>query len=155
MPIYGVNRRTDARFTTHWQTRYMNTIGARIRARRKALGLTQVDLAVGAGVKQNTLSDIETGKTVEMEGSTLAGLCRELRLTPEYLVFGHGIAEDVDLAMIESEMVAIIRSISPEQREMLLGMARGAYELAAGRSKPIVPTAPAKPIQGEPGNVRH
>jgi transcriptional regulator with XRE-family HTH domain len=133
----------------------MNTIGSRIRARRKALGLTQVDLAVAAGVKQNTLSDIETGKTAEMEGSTLAGLCRELRLTPEYLVFGHGVAEDTDLAMIESEMVAIIRSISPEQREMLLGMARGAYELAAGRSRPVVPPPPQQPGADGPDNVRH
>lgn len=133
----------------------MNTIGKRIRARRKALGLTQVDLAVAAGVKQNTLSDIETGKTAEMEGSTLAGLCRELRLTPEYLVFGHGEAEDTDLAMIESEMVAIIRSISPEQREMLLGMARGAYELAVGRSKPVLSPPKSPPEVDGPGNLRH
>lgn len=132
----------------------MNTIGSRIRTRRKALGLTQVDLAAAAGVKQNTLSDIETGKTAEMEGSTLAGLCRELRLTPEYLVFGHGVAEDTDLAMIESEMVAIIRSISPEQREILIGMARGAYEQAAGRSRPVVTHPPQPGIDG-PGDVRH
>ena len=102
VPILLVNRHSDMRFLLACQTRYINTIGKRILARRKALGLTQIDLAEAAGVKQNILSDIETGKTAEMEGSTLAGLCRELRLTPEYLVFGHGVAEDTDLAILFS-----------------------------------------------------
>jgi transcriptional regulator with XRE-family HTH domain len=137
------------------QTRCMSTIGTRIRARRKALGLTQIDLAVAIGVKQNTLSEIETGKTREMEAFTLAGLCRELRLTPEFVVFGHGVCDDDDLAVIESEMVAIIRSITPDQREMLLGMARGAYEVAMGTSKRSPVIAGKLPPAEPPATSRH
>lgn len=133
----------------------MDTIGSRIKARRKKLGLTQVDLAVAIGIKQPSLSDIENNVTQDMAATTLAGLCRELRVTPEFVVFGNGIAEVADLAMLESEVVYIIRNISPDQRDMLLGMARGLYSQVRGDSKPVVPPMIGYDGDGKGGEVPH
>jgi transcriptional regulator with XRE-family HTH domain len=105
----------------------MDTIGRRIRARRKQLGLTQVDLALRINIKQPTLSEIESDKTKEMEASTLAGLCRELMLTPDYVIFGAGDAGDEDLALKSSELLFILRALPADKQESLLHMARGLY----------------------------
>lgn len=105
----------------------MDTIGKRIKARRKSLGLTQVDLALRVGIKQPTLSQIESDQTKEMEASTLAGLCRELMLTPDYLIFGAGDAGDDELPLKASELLYILRSLSQDKQESLMHMARGLY----------------------------
>lgn len=105
----------------------MNTIGKRIRARRKQLGLTQVDLALRCGIKQPTLSQIEKDQTKEMEASTLAGLCRELMLTPDYVIFGVGQAGDDELAVLEAELLFILRSIPRDKQEAMIHMARALY----------------------------
>lgn len=105
----------------------MDTIGKRIRARRKQLGLTQVDLALRSGIKQPTLSQIEQDQTKEMEASTLAGLCRELMLTPDYVIFGVGHAGDEELAVLEAELLFILRSIPKDKQEAMIHMARALY----------------------------
>lgn len=105
----------------------MDTIGKRVRARRKQLELTQVDLSLRAGIKQPTLSQIEKDQTKEMEASTLAGLCRELMLTPDYLIFGVGEAGDAELAVIEAELLFILRSVPKSKQEALMDVARAMY----------------------------
>lgn len=105
----------------------MDTIGKRIRARRKSLGLTQVDLSLRVGIKQPTLSQIESDQTKEMEASTLAGLCRELMLTPDYLIFGVGEAGDDELALKASELLYILRALNRDKQDSLMNMARGLY----------------------------
>lgn len=105
----------------------MDTIGKRIRARRKSLGLTQVDLSLRVGIKQPTLSQIESDQTKEMEASTLAGLCRELMLTPDYLIFGAGGAGDDELALKASELLYILRALNRDKQDSLMNMARGLY----------------------------
>ena len=105
----------------------MDTIGKRIMARRKSLGLTQVDLSLRVGIKQPTLSQIESDQTKEMEASTLAGLCRELMLTPDYLIFGAGEAGDDELALKASELLYILRALNRDKQDSLMNMARGLY----------------------------
>lgn len=124
----------------------MNTPGARIRARRKQLGLDQTTLAERVGIKQPGLSAIETGETKQMEASTLAGLCRELRLTAEYIMFGAGSEADADLAVAEAELLYILRAIAPERREFLLGQARAVFSPPA----PVLPAAIAHEIKRLP-----
>lgn len=66
----------------------MDTIGQRVKARRLELGLTQVQLARKAGMKQSTLSDLERGRndsTMELIGLASALSCR-----PEWLRTGRG-----------------------------------------------------------------
>lgn len=113
---------TELRLTRKNQC--MDTIGSRIKARRKKLGLTQVDLAVSIGIKQPSLSDIENNVTQDMAATTLAGLCRELRVTPEYVVFGIGPDEDENLALQEAELLYILRMMPIESREQLVNTAR-------------------------------
>lgn len=117
---------------------YMSTIGTRVRDRRKQLGFSQIELAASSGIKQPTLSQIERDQTQEMEASTLAGLCRELMLTPDYLIFGIGEASDADLALKESELLFIIRSINKQKQETLLDMARALYAKPAPVQVPVI-----------------
>jgi transcriptional regulator with XRE-family HTH domain len=99
-------------------------MGARIVARRESMGLTQIDLAKRSGVKQPALSGLENGTSKSISGENLAKLCRELRLTPEFLLWGGPLNTDESVAIAEAEAAYIIRSISKEQRDMLLTMAR-------------------------------
>ncbi len=115
----------------------MSTIGTRVRSRRKQLGLSQITLSEAVGIKQPTLSQIETDQTQEMEASTLAGLCRELMLTPDYIIFGDGEAGDADLAIKEAEILYIIRALPAHKQESLIDMARGLF------SKPMPVQVPA------------
>jgi len=131
---------TDLRLTHKNQC--MDTIGSRIKARRKKLGLTQVDLAVAIGIKQPSLSDIENNVTQDMAATTLAGLCRELRVTPEYVVFGIGPDEDENLAIQEAELLYILRMMPPESRDQLVNTARS-FVVAL---KPVLPPGMAEPI---------
>jgi hypothetical protein len=73
------------------------------------------------------MSLIENNKTKEMEASTLALICRELMLTPDFVIFGIGSASDVDLAMKEAELLYVLRSLSSEKQDALLDVARAFY----------------------------
>ena len=57
----------------------------------------------------------------------MAGLCRELMLTPDYLIFGAGEAGDDELAIKASELLYILRTLSQDKQESLMHMARGLY----------------------------
>lgn len=75
-----------------------NTLGQRLRARRKALSLTQSELASRAGVSQSTIVRTEKDETVP-DGATLLAFARELGVTIPYLVAG--LDESTDLSMPE------------------------------------------------------
>lgn len=53
-----------------------------LREARKTAGLTQVQLAKRAGVRQATVSDLETGKPGRIDLEVLDSLCRVLGLEP-------------------------------------------------------------------------
>lgn len=55
-------------------------LGRALRARRRALGMTQGDLAMQVGVSTATVSAIENGKETARVGLVL-DLCRDLGLT--------------------------------------------------------------------------
>ena len=66
----------------------MDTIGQRVKAIRLEIGLTQVQLAKKAGMKQSTLSDLERGRNDStME---LVNLASALNCRPEWLMKGKG-----------------------------------------------------------------
>ena len=60
----------------------------RVRQRRKELGLTQVQLAKAAGIRQPSLSNIEKGQTHGLKGDTLMRLAAALGVDAEYLRTG-------------------------------------------------------------------
>lgn len=75
-----------------------NTLGQRLRARRKALSLTQSELASRAGVSQSTVVRTEKDETVP-DGATLLAFARELGVTIPFLVAG--LDDSTDLSMPE------------------------------------------------------
>lgn len=104
----------------------MNTIGGRVRLLRKKRGLSQVELAALVGIAQGSLSLIEKNKTEVPAGSTVAGLCRALRTTPDFLIAGAG-SEDagsIESAIQEHELVFLWRDLPEEARRLVLDNAQ-------------------------------
>ena len=103
----------------------MSDMGKRVRALRKALGLTQVQLAKLARVGQPAISDIERGDTAEMMGPTLTALCGALRTNPDWLLNGRGSpSQPVHTDLDEGELLALFRALAEQQRAALLIVAR-------------------------------
>lgn len=100
------------------------SIGSRIRQRRKELGYTQVELAKLAGIKQGTLSDLETGVTDAPAGDTLAGLCKGLRTTARWIIYGTG--DHAVHAPNEEEQaaLALYRLMTPDQAATWMRLGR-------------------------------
>lgn len=70
---------------------YMQTIGERIRARRKELEMTQADVASLVGVNRAAVSQWETDAT-GIDGHNLLGLAKALRKPPEWIIEGRSAA---------------------------------------------------------------
>lgn len=98
----------------------MTTIGERVRALRKKRGYSQVELATLAGITQGSLSLIERNETAIPAGDTVAGLCRALRTTPDFLIAGGGDPDSIESAMQEHELVFLWRSMPPEARKLII-----------------------------------
>jgi transcriptional regulator with XRE-family HTH domain len=100
------------------------SIGSRIRRRRKELGLTQVELAKLAGIKQGTLSDLETGVTDAPAGDTLAGLCKGLRSTARWIIYGTGEHAVHPLNEDEESVLQLYRTMTADQAATWLRLGR-------------------------------
>lgn len=103
-------------------------IGERIRARRKELKLTQVQVAKAAGIEQGTLSDIERGRTDAPAGDTLAGLCKALQTTARWIIYGIGDHAVQPLDEEQESLLSLLRLMSPDQRATLLRLGRALLE---------------------------
>lgn len=66
-----------------------NKLNERIKILRKSLNLTQKDLGDKLGLKPNTISDLENGKTTATE-QNIKLICRELNVNYMWLVTGEG-----------------------------------------------------------------
>ena len=119
-------------------------VGRRIKALRKAAGLSQGRLASLADMPQSTLSSIEHGDSQIPRGDRLAKLAAVLKVSPDWLIAGHGspvppVQPDID----ESEVLQIYRDLTPANRGALIATARALLE-----SQPT-PTA-ASPLRRAP-----
>ncbi|WP_256384390.1 LexA family protein [Photobacterium toruni] len=68
----------------------MTTFGARLEARRSALGLTQEQLATKSGVTRVGISKIELDITKNARADTLFALAKALKCRPQWLLEGSG-----------------------------------------------------------------
>src|SRR4051794_17696207 len=85
------------------------TLAQRIRARRKALELTQEQLAKRSGVKQSTISLIESGQTLWLKGTTLLRLAAALGVTPEWINTGNEVGTSKAIpSASEHELVELV-----------------------------------------------
>jgi transcriptional regulator with XRE-family HTH domain len=89
--------------------RVMESIGARIRNARKALGLTQVELANAVGLNQSTISDIENNAA--FEATTLMAISQALLKSPQFIMTGK--PEVNELSDVEAKIIAAFRQASP------------------------------------------
>jgi len=112
----------------------MSTIGERVRFLRKARGFSQVELAGLVGISQGSLSLIERNETEVPAGSTVAGLCRALRTTPDFLIAGAGDAYSIEGAMQEHELVFLWRDLPAEARRLVLENAQSVQRAFAKTS---------------------
>ena len=60
-------------------------IGNKLYEIRKQLGMTQIDVAVAAGLSERTYADIERG-TVNMRIETVLKICKALNITPNEIL---------------------------------------------------------------------
>jgi len=125
-----VNKRANAEIDTQgewWRTPSdMSTIGSRVRALRLKRGLKQAALAAMAGITQGSLSLIENDHTAIPAGETLAGLCKALKTTQDFLIAGAGDPDSIEAAMDEHELVFLWRSLPPAGRRIVLDAAKSA-----------------------------
>lgn len=96
-------------------TKTTETMGMRIRARRKALGFTQQYLAEILWVKEETISNYENDK-VDIKGSIICKLAETLEITPDYLLTG----SVMKLTEEEMEILDIIKSLNADVKMVAL-----------------------------------
>lgn len=105
-------------------------VGVRLRYARKLRGLTQVKLAKASGVKQASISEVETGESKSPSGTNLFSLAQSLKVNPEWLAHGKG-PMDRKEDPLPPEAVSVARDwllLAPEVRTKLADMI---HELAA------------------------
>ncbi|CNL94808.1 TPA: helix-turn-helix domain-containing protein [Yersinia enterocolitica] len=83
------------------------TVGQRIRKRRKELRITQETLGNRIGVKGAAVSQWEDDKTAP-NGDNLLSLARELQCAPEFILYGENSASNVEPAKLDSRMVPVL-----------------------------------------------
>lgn len=123
-PILKVNRNSDSLSRDNT----LMSIGNRIRAARRARGLTQKELAASVGISQATLSELETG---ESAGTTmLATFAKALKVNAYYLETGIGPKEYVEHGAPaetntqEEELLAAYRSANAAERDLFESIMR-------------------------------
>lgn len=83
------------------------TIGQRIRKRRKELKITQGALGSRIGLSGSSISQWEDDKT-SPNGDNLLNLARELQVPPEFILYGESSVSNVEYAKIDTRMVPIL-----------------------------------------------
>lgn len=75
---------------------FLKKMGQRILARRKALGMTQDDLADIIGVTPPMISNLEQGKKA-IRPNNLAKICKALGLSADFVLYGADTQTPVDI----------------------------------------------------------
>lgn len=103
-----------------------NDIGMRLRHARKLKGLSQYDLAKAAGVKQASISQLETGESKSFKGTTLVSFAQILDVSPDWLNTGKGQMTAID-SPLPPEALRHAREwmkLAPEVRSRVADMVR-------------------------------
>lgn len=95
-------------------------IAARLRARRKEIGMTQEEVAEAANVNVSHISNIENNR-VKISLSLLIRVCQILDTTVDYILAN----EFPDASgTTENELLAVIKTLPEEKKEQLLRIAK-------------------------------
>lgn len=92
-----------------------DTLGARLRMKRKEMGWTQEQLAVKAGTTQAVIQKIENGKSLRPR--KIEKIAEPLGVLPAWLMFGDDMHNDLDREALE---VARAWSSLPEADRLVI-----------------------------------
>jgi transcriptional regulator with XRE-family HTH domain len=149
LPIRKCNRGADIYISVALQNYAMDKeegqtlLGQKVRALRKARGLTQIQLAKALEITQPSLSEIETGQTREISGKVLAGLCRELRAMPDYFMSEEPTSDFGELGLVQQEAVFLLGNMPPTTRDAAIGALRGMAGPGKTANNPYAGMSPA------------
>lgn len=105
---------------------------------REARGLTQVELAEQAGLKQPAISALERGATKKPEAETILRIAAVLRASPQYIMWD---SDHPDMVIHAIQALAgIWHLLTDEQKNQVAAYARGLVD--AAKPRPIVPKRP-------------
>ena len=99
-------------------------MGQRIQKIRKQAGITQQELADSLGVSFQYMSAIENGKG-ELSLELLVAVANRLGVTTDDLL---GTAVSAAPTPMDPDVVALLKDCTPEERELMLSVARAAKE---------------------------
>ena len=91
------------------------TIGNKLFAFRKRMGMTQAEVAETAGLSDRTYADIERG-TVNMRIETILHICDALHITPDEILT----EKESDQSSRQDELWERLNSCSPKDKETAL-----------------------------------
>ena len=92
----------------------MRTIGNKLLAIRKKVGLTQAEVAEAAGLSDRTFADIERG-CANMRIDTLLKICNALHITPDEIL-----TEESSLEHTQAELFERLSDCPPKEKETAL-----------------------------------
>lgn len=93
----------------------LRSIGNKLLAIRKRMGMTQAEVAEAAGLSDRTYADIERG-TVNMRTETILKICSVLHITPDEILT----EESTPISAQQEELWLRLNSCSSKDRETAL-----------------------------------
>jgi transcriptional regulator with XRE-family HTH domain len=127
-------------------------IGVRLRHARKLRGLSQAALAKASGVKQASISNLETGESLAFKGTTLVSIAQTLKVNPEWLATGKGHMDGSE-PPLPAEAIKFARQwlkLAPEVRNSVAAMVTEMVKTSAAES-PAVPDERVETAYDRPG----
>lgn len=91
------------------------TIGNKLLAIRKRMGMTQAEVAEAAGLSDRTYADIERG-SVNMRIETILRICGVLHITPDEILT----SENSSAASRQIELLERLNACNPKDKETAL-----------------------------------
>jgi transcriptional regulator with XRE-family HTH domain len=132
----------------------LDSVGLRLRhARVEIAKHTQAAAATKAGIRQASLSELETGETKEISGPTLIALAKAYNVRPEWIMLNEEpVAPDPAYALRsdERELIAFYRQATERWKTAIkyIAQLRGdhAQELAAESMNVVLAKIAAEPV---------
>lgn len=101
------------------------TVGERIKARRKELGLSADDLAAQIGVNRTSMFRYEKGTIEKMPVSAIIPIAKALHVDPVWLLTGHSDAAPPEPQRPElQELLALAESSTPDEVQQMIRVFR-------------------------------
>jgi transcriptional regulator with XRE-family HTH domain len=101
-------------------------IGLKIKQKRKALNLTQLQLAEKVGLTESSISRYESGKIATMPTSTVNKICKELYIEPAELL---GITPEKAFEWDLKDILASVEELPSEYRNDIIDQFKSQIKL--------------------------